>query len=347
MVFARAGRSCGGANWRAWAAVAAGLLLSACGGGPEVQGDWYVGERALYHGIPVRVLFAPADLGLAAQAWYRLEAVDPVFNDYREDSEVGRLNRGDGDATVSEPLAEALRLAQQVHGLTGGAFDPTVGPLRRLWRQAAESGEWPDKEARGEALGRCGLDGIRLEGRTLKRQRKGVQLDFGGIVKGMAVDEVVRLLQEAGVRDGLVQVGGETAAFGVSQRRQLHRIGIQHPLAMDQVWTVVQDPGSGISCATSGNYRNPIEIAGRKVYHIFDPRTGEPVDTQVLSVTVVFVQTGQNGLADALSTAGAVLGPERILPIVRELGGEALVLLQDGEEIVERKTAGWDRLVVE
>ncbi|MHC4251363.1 MAG: FAD:protein FMN transferase, partial [Planctomycetota bacterium] len=126
----------------------------------------------------------------------------------------------------------------------------------------------------------------------------------------------------------------------------------RHPLApLDDraLWTAIADPGKGLSCATSGNYFSPIVIGGKPYYHIIDPRTGRPVDTRTLSVTVAFPQTGRNGLADALSTAGAVLGPERAVALAEELGAEALVVYvesdADDAEPLEAKTPGWDALV--
>ncbi|HAR65140.1 MAG TPA: hypothetical protein DCR55_02875 [Lentisphaeria bacterium] len=166
-------------------------------------------------------------------------------------------------------------------------------------------------------------------------------LDFGGIIKGMAVDHVIKMLESAGVTGAFVQVGGETGVLGVSQRNMPYRLGIQHPTDETKIWTSLQASLKGMSLATSGNYRQPVMIGDQAYYHIFDPRTGRPVDTHVLSVSVLFPLTGRNGLADALTTAGAVLGPD-VLPIVSELGGEALLLITDKDgAITEHRTKGW------
>ncbi len=325
------------------AACAIVLLASGCQRRPVPT------SRELYYGIPVTVRFSPTDDALARRAWAYLESVDDVFNDYRADSEVGRLNAAKGrrGVRVSDDLAEALGLSMRVHEITGGAFDVSVGGLVRLWKRARKSGAPPSAEAIAAERGTSGLAKVHLEGNTLTVDADGLRLDFGGIVKGIAVDRVIAMLKEAGVRGALVQVGGETACFGNSTRNKLHVVGVRHPLdpsPIPRIWTSISDPGTGLSVATSGNYFSPIDIGGKRFYHIFDPRTGRPVSTSTLSVSVAFPGTGRNGLADGLSTACAVLGPDAALALVEKLGGEALFLVDEGGEIRERKTRGWDAL---
>lgn len=304
-------------------------------------------SRELYFGIPVTVRFSPTDDALARKAWAYLQSVDDVFNDYRADSEVGRLNAAKGrrELRVSDDLAEALRVSMRAHEITAGAFDVSLGGLVRLWKKARKSGAPPSAEAIAAERDASGLDKVHLEGNALTVDADGLALDFGGIVKGIAVDRVIAMLKEAGVRGALVQVGGETACFGNSTRGRPHVVGVRHPLDLSGIWTSITDPGTGLSVATSGNYFSPIEIGGKRFYHIFDPRTGRPVSTSVLSVSVAFPETGRNGLADGLSTACAVLGPDAALPLVEKLGGEALLLVDEGGEIRERFTRGWPALV--
>jgi len=333
-----------------WALVAACALAStAC----ERKPSWYSATRELYFGIPVTVSFSPPDDELATRAWEALKRIDDIFNVHRADSEAGRLNAAlvEGASPeglhVSADLAEALRLSFEVHRLTDGAFDVTVKPLIDLWRAAEEEKALPDKAEVANALARSGAGKLRLEGDRLFAAAPGLSLDFGGIVKGIAVDRAVAILKKGGATSGLVQVGGETACWGVSKRGRPHVVGVRHPLDPGTLWAAVADPGTGLSCATSGNYFSPIVIAGKPYYHIIDPRTGAPVDTRTVSVTIAFAETGKNGLADALSTAGAVLGPKHAVELARVLGAEALVVYieTEGGEPKEAKTPGWDALV--
>ncbi len=338
------------------------VLAAACSSKPAAgpaSPSWYSETRELYFGIPVSVRFTPADEELAARVWRKLERVDDVFNIYRSDSEVSRVHgaRESKGLEVSADLARALELSRRVHGETEGAFDVTVGGLVALWKEAAKTGRMPSADGIAEVRALAGMikhykiSGSSLIVDSLFFVTPGATFDFGGIVKGMAVDWAIAMLREAGCTAALVQVGGETGAYGVSLRGKPHVIGVQNPLnpfdATD-IWAAVQDPGTGISAATSGNYQQPIVIGGKVFYHIIDPRTGRPVDTHTLSVTVVFPETGKNGLADGLSTAGAVLGAEEAIPIIRKLGGEALFLVRtDDSEVREVKSGGWDALVYE
>jgi thiamine biosynthesis lipoprotein len=286
-----------------------------------------------------------------------LENIDDVYNVHRTDSEAGKLNAALGRGAlprgvrVSADLAEALGLSFEAHRLTDGAFDITVKPLIDLWRGAAKAKVPPADAEVAKTLARSGMAKLRLEGDRLISSAPGVSLDFGGIVKGIAVDRVVAMLKSGGARSGLVQVGGETACWGLSSKRgKPHVVGVRHPLApLDgrALWTAIADPGTGLSCATSGNYFSPIVIGGKPYYHIIDPRSGHPVDTRTLSVTIAFPSTGKNSLADALSTAGAVLGPEKAIALAQRLGAEALVIYieTEGTDPREAKTPGWDALV--
>jgi FAD:protein FMN transferase len=187
------------------------------------------------------------------------------------------------------------------------------------------------------------MDKVELHGNKLSVFSPAVKFDFGGVIKGIAIDHVVKLLREAGCKSALIQIGGETAVFGVSARGKRHILGIQHPRDLNKIWGTVADSENGVSLSTSGNYQNKIIIAGEEFYHIVNPKTGWPVDTNILSVSILFPMTGYNWLADGLSTAGAVLGAEKAIPIIEGLHGEALFLISEDGRIREVKTSGWDQ----
>jgi thiamine biosynthesis lipoprotein len=320
------------------------LLVLACWLALGAAEDaWYRGEKLLYAGIPVAVRFTPADPALAERVWAYLDSVDQGFNDWRDNSDIGRINAGGpGDYPLTADLAAAFELCGRMQAATDGAFEPTLGALRRLWRAAEKSGRWPDDAALVAARAATGPATYRCDGRSLRVLAPGVKFDFGGVVKGMAVDRATALLRAAGCTAGLVQVGGETGCWGISPRGAPHRIGIPHPEApddLDRLWC-------RLCGSTSGNYRNPVRIGERTCYHIYDPRSGQPIDTHVLSVSVVFAGVGRNGEADALTKAGGVLGVAG-LPLIERAGAQALLLLKRGDGTIEQHTtAGWARLVV-
>jgi len=309
------------------------------------SGRWCQESRELYYGIPVQLRFYPANEQLSKQVWTYLESIDQVFNDFKVGSEISGINRRQeaGDVELSPMLAEAFGKARQAFEFSEGVFDITCAPIRNLWRQAAKQGTLPSDAEVTAVLERCGLNRAELSGSQLKVSKAGLQFDFGGIVKGMCADHVIELLKAGGSKCALVQIGGETAAFGLSPKKRPFRIGIQHPEARDETWSVIQDPGTGISASTSGNYENPILVNGQEFYHIMDPRTGYPAKTQVVSVSIAFPQTGKNWLADAFSTTGVLLGPEKTFKIIQPFGGEAMFLVKQNGEIREVESPGWGK----
>lgn len=325
------------------------LVVSLLSLAAEISDGWYHEVRPLYSGIPVQVRFAPANQRLADEVWRYLESIDGDFNDYRDDSVVGRINlAGISTHQLSPAVAEAFATASHLNALTEGAFDITVGPLRRAWREASKSGHLPSAEQLATLRASVGPDTWRIVDGTVQVLKPGVRFDFGGLIKGMSVDHAMRLLVDAGVHSALVQSSGETGCFGLSPRGKLHVLGIPHPDAPDEkMWCTIGDQGNGFSGSTSGNYRRAITIEGRPYYHIFDPRTAQPVDTHTLSISVAFPIGFRNGLADGLTKVGAVLGWEKLCPLVESLGGQALVLIRkpDGG-IEEHASSGWTRLLV-
>lgn len=324
-----------------------GASMGSCAADPatEPSAQWYSECRELYYGLPVQVRFYPENPELSRQVWSYLNQVDEIFNDYKNDSEISKINALDSAETVSlSPLlTTAFEKALKAYAISDGTFDITCAPIRNLWRSAEKKGRIPSEEAVAKVQERCGLDLVRLEGHRLTIKKPGVEFDFGGIIKGIIADRVIDLLQKGGAKSALVQIGRETAAFGKSPKNRPYRIAIQHPLQRDGTWCVIHNPGLNFSGSTSGNYENPILIAGEHFYHILDPRTGHPVKSRVVSVSIVFPKSGMNWMADTLSTTGVLLGPEKTIQLVQKWGGEALFLMRAGDEIREVKSPGWTR----
>ena len=316
-----------------------------CGsvGASVESGEWYQEVRDLYYGMPVQVRYYPEDTQLTGRVWAYLESIDDVFNDYKAGSEISSINRlnAAGDVTLSPMLAEAFEKAHKAWIFSEGVFDVSCTPLRNLWRQAAKSGVIPSDDEVTAARARCGMQ-IKQDGNRLTLSRNDLVFDFGGIIKGIIADHVIALLKEGGAQSALIQIGGETAAFGLSQKNQPFRIAVQHPEIRDGTWCVIQSKAAGLSTSTSGNYEQPIMINGKEFYHIMDPRTGYPAKTDILSVSIAFPETGKNWLADSLSTTGVLLGSEKTFKIVKQFGGEAMFLIRENGAIKEVASPGWE-----
>lgn len=259
-------------------------------------------------GVRARVVLHAADEASAARAatraFERIEQLDAVMSDYRDDSELAWLERqGPGEwVRVSEDLYAVLERAHEISEKTGGAFDITVGPVVRLWRAARRSGEHPGEEQTREASRAVGYRLVELdaETRSVRLGADGMKLDLGGIGKGFAAHEALRTLAGLGHGDSLVDLGGDLA------------LGAPPPGALG--WSIRVDDGRGgtsrvvlseTCVATSGDAEQTTEIGGTRYAHIIDPRTGQPL-TGPMAATVIHPD---GATADALASAAAVLGP--------------------------------------
>ncbi|MCO5093574.1 FAD:protein FMN transferase [Bosea sp. (in: a-proteobacteria)] len=242
-----------------------------------------------------------------------LEAIDAAMSPFRPDSELARFNRsaGTGWQEVSPAFAGVTAEALRIAGLSGGAFDPSIGPV------VARYGFGPITGVRAGDY-----RGLAVRGEAIRKDEARLSLDLCGIAKGHALDAVRARLAGIGVGDVLIEIGGEVLARGTGPDGRGWRIGIADPVAGGVLARV---SGEGLAFATSGDAINAYEVAGRRYSHIIDPRTSEPVRNAVASVTVA-APTG--AMADALATALVVLGPERGLKLADALGVGAFFLLR-------------------
>jgi thiamine biosynthesis lipoprotein len=266
----------------------------------------------------------------------RLEAVEASMSTYRPDSELNRFNamtRADQLFKPSEDLLAVMRMAAEIHRTTGGAWDGTLDPLITLWGFGREQkdGRVPTASEIDDLLPRVGFDRITItaEGGLVKGDGR-LTLDLASIAKGYGVDAVARLLQDQGYGDFLVEVGGEVYAAGKRTDGKPWRVGINRPhreAGFSEVYKVVALTDKAF--ATSGDYRNYFEVGDRTYSHILDPRTGYPVDSGVVSASVL---ADVCVLADGLATALMVMGPEAGLALVDRLPEvEALVIVRGAD----------------
>ncbi len=278
-----------------------------------------------------------------------LSDIDRHLSTYDPGSEISRFNasaRTDWQE-VSGRLHEVVALARQVSRESGGAFDVTVGPLVQLWGFGADGaamGDEPTPEAVERALVATGFDRLesREDGPSLRKSTAGLQLDVNGIAPGLAVDLIAVGLEAQGIRDYLVELGGEVRARGRSPAGRAWRIAVEAPVAAERrPYAMIELDDLGIS--TSGDYREFRIVGGRRLSHTIDPRTGAPVTHALASVSVVHRSTA---LADAYATALMVLGPREGEALARRLGLAALLIERDaqGGGFRERVTPEFARL---
>jgi len=282
----------------------------------------------------------------ACRAAYRkIRALESSMSTWIETSALSKLNReaGGDPIRVDPDTLSVLRRARDFWSLSGGAFDPTIGPLLAVWKPLATLEALPTAEAVDSARALVGYDGVEIDATagTVRLARKGMSIDVGGIAKGYAADMAAREALRAGATACRVNAGGDLVALGAP------------PWNPEGFPVDVRDPDGGDAdslpgrsfhlidrgVATSGNYARYTTVVGKRYSHILDPRTGRPVDDAVLQVTVI----GTSGTeADALATALAVLGVEEGLRLAEGLPEvEALYLFREDGEIRDAKTSGF------
>lgn len=280
----------------------------------------------------------------AGLAWGRIDELEACMSDYRDDSELSLLparsaaEPDGGWVSVSEDLWHVLSAAQEFSLSSAGAFDITVGPQVRLWRRARRQERAPSAEAIARAARSVGyreleLDPERQQARVLV---DGMRLDLGGIAKGYALDEALRVLREEGLDAALIDGGGDVLAGSAPPGRDAWQVRIQaggSDLTLELEHAAV---------ATSGDAYRFVELDGVRYSHIVDPRTGWALAQQA----TVSVVAASGMRADAAASAASVLGPREgstWLESEPNLAGRFLWL--ENDELCTCETTGFERMM--
>lgn len=283
---------------------------------------------------------------LRQQIHAALADVDERMSTFRADSEVARFNRSLSTdwMPVSLQLCDAVARSLELSVLTGGAFDITIGALVNLWGFGpADARIAPPADADIDAAKLItGFDKLHADcdRPAIRKDHPDLHIDLSGYAKGLAADNIAILLDESGIANFLVEVGGDLHARGHNADGLEWRVAIEKPDGNGRMVKKIIRLSEG-SVATSGDYRNYFESDGRRFSHTIDPATGRPVIHQLASVTVVSHSAAH---ADALATALMVLGPENGLAFAERHGLAAYFLLREGNEITERASTRFELL---
>ena len=272
----------------------------------------------------------PLHAGITRQ----LQRVVAQMSTWEPGSDISRYNRAVAGSwhELPDDFWQVLQAAHDVAARSGGAFDPSIGPLVALWGFGADAGQQriPDAAQLAAVAARCGWQRLQLDPqRQALLQPGGLQLDLSAIAKGYGVDVASRWLREQGITAALVEVGGELHGYGRKPDGQPWRVLVEsapeedaaadHPprvLALD-----------GLAVATSGDRWHRYQHEGTSYSHTLDPRRQAPVASSTAAVSVIHPQAM---LADAWATALAVMGPQQGLAFA-EAQGLAVRFLQRGE----------------
>lgn len=266
----------------------------------------------------------------AEAAFERLEELEQILSDYREDSELSGLSREGASAprAVSPELFFVLDKALLFSRLSGGAFDVTVGPVVQLWREARRTGKLPDPASLARARALVGYHNLVLEpaNRTVLLKRAGMKLDLGAIAKGYAADQALELLNSRGVSSALVALGGELALGAPPPDKGGWRTAIHTPDPSHRVTpcTLVLH---NVALSTSGDSEQYLELNGQRYSHVIDPARG--VALQGRESTTVIAPDGTT--ADALATAISILQVSDGVRLAESLPGVSVFMVRQTE----------------
>ena len=295
------------------------LLLAACGRTPLQE------QQAYVFGTRVEVLVVSEDPEHGRQAIAAvLHEFDRLHRSYHawQESELTALNSAifsGRPKQVTPELAEFVREAQAFAKQGDYLFDPGIGQLIKLRGFQADEFKAelpPPADIKAWLASKPSIADISIDGTTIRSRNRNVALDFGGYLKGVALDRAAAILRAQGINNALINIGGNVMALG-SKEGKPWRVGIQHPRQPGPMATVMLADGEAIG--TSGDYQRYFEVNGQRYAHLLDPRTGYPAD-HTQAVTVLIPSGPKAGtLSDATSKPIFIAGPDRWREMARKM----------------------------
>ncbi|HEX2938634.1 MAG TPA: FAD:protein FMN transferase [Ruminiclostridium sp.] len=263
----------------------------------------------------------------------RLREIESRLSFFLPDSTVSRLNKSGGKETAIDSDTETvLRQARIVSKASGGAFDITAAPLISLWRKHRRAESVPPLNSIKKAMQKIDYSSIEININSAKI-KKGQMIDFGGIGKGYAADEIVKIYKKHGVRSAYINLGGNVLSLGKKRGGIEWSVGIQNPRAPrgDCIGVIyLQDS----SIVTSGDYERCYFVDGIRYHHIIDTKSGFPAENALISATVV---NPSSMLADAVSTAAFILGLEKGLDLISSFNNTQGVFITKDKDVYVTK----------
>lgn len=264
----------------------------------------------------------------------RIYDIEKRFGKNVEQSDIRKVNLSEKGLSVSAECATLLERAFEISKATDNAFNPCLGSLIELWDGCKRENILPYKADVERLIPCCDVDLFTLDGLTVLKSSELAKLDLGGIAKGYAAMQAIQLLRENGVTDAMLNLGGNIAVIGESEKNEglgVWSIGIKNPFDTDDIVGILNASDCFIS--VSGAYERFFNVDDERYHHILDSSTGYPAKSDIESVAVV---TDDGTLADALSTALFVMGFDDALDFYENgpYHFEAVFVLADGSVYV-------------
>lgn len=292
-------------------------------------------------GTSYHITYQPSDSStpeqLQANIDKALQAVNQSMSTYDKDSTISKFNRlGAGQSIEIDPMfVKVLTDSQSIYQASGKVFDPTVYPLVQLWGFGSDFSveklqHTPDPKDVESAKAKVGLDKVVLSDNKLSKSVDGVGLDFSAIAKGFGVDVIAGVLHDDHkINNYMVEIGGEVATLGVNAKGKPWTLAVDAPIIGSTVSdreiaaTISEPMGKSLHLATSGNYRNMLELDGVRYSHTISPTTAKPVANGTASVSVVHDSTA---LADGWATALSAVSLDEAVSLANAQGIKAMFI---------------------
>jgi thiamine biosynthesis lipoprotein len=305
-----------------------GLLLTGCQKPVE---DTSVSRTQFVLGTVVTIaLYEGGSEEILDQVFNRLLEIENLMSANLDASEIGRINSQAGlePVRVSDETLAVIEKGIYYGQVSDGAFDITMEPVVHLWNIGTEEAKVPDMSVLAQRVAKVDYQKVQInrQDQTVFLPEKGMGLDLGGIAKGYAADEIVRLLEGQGVSEAMLNLGGNVYAMGMKEGASLWKIGIQNPFDSRNAYFGIASIANK-SVVTSGPYERYFEEDGKRYHHIFDSSTGLPIENEIASVSVI-ADLSMDG--DALSTTLYAMGIDNGIKLVETLPGvECIFVNQD------------------
>lgn len=271
--------------------------------------------------------------------------INQLMSTYIPNSELSLLNSIAAQVPfeVSSETAFVINEAKRLHALSQGMLDITVGPLVNLWGFGpdARPDKLPSDDQLADISDYVGIDKFTINNNIVTKHHNKVYIDLSTIAKGYAVDQLATILEEQGITNYLVEIGGEMRLSGTKPQNQDWLVAIEKPMSGERSVQSIINIGNN-AIASSGDYRNYFEENGRRYSHLIDPTTGYPIQHNLVSVSVI---TSSSMTADGLATALIVLGKDRGFEIAESNNIAALFITKEGEDFVEYATSAYNDTV--
>ena len=312
--------------------------LSACSG-PSIQKLEGAAQGTTYH-ISYWSKTSLDSLVVANAVKNELDAIDKTLSNYRPDSVIEVFNSSENTESqeVGAEIVKLVRIAQTVSVATQGCYDLTMKPLFDLWGFRGEAPAMPDEAVIHKLQARIGMAKLDIiDDSHLRKQQADLKVDLSSIAQGYSVGEISRVLEEQGITDYLVEIGGELQTRGFKPDQQPWRIALERPLPGDMHMQkrITMPKDTQMAVMTSGTYNHYFDFQGQRYSHILDARTGRPITHNLVSVTVIHEDPT---IADAWDTALLCLGQKDGLKIANLAHIPALFIQQQGTELIESKS---------